>query len=550
MKIKFLPFVILACLCWCFSPNVNAQIVLPLNGNATGSISASNDTTLYSLTTNADGKINLTLTVSNNTATYAALYDSDGVTLLVRNYTYTGPLVISQDGLAQGKYFVKIYPYYNGSTPSFTIANTLTVPAQANDHEPDNLRAQAETLTLNDSIQGHVGYYYDIHRDTADWYKLTINADGLLRLKLNIANNTAVWCELFDNDGTTVLANQYTYTNEVINTDGLAAGTYYLKVYCYYNGQFAPYTLSDSLFTYNANDPEPNQNPYQATTIPANGTVTGHVGFYYNNLRDTLDYWKVNYTGSGNLDFTFNLIPQLGNSSISAVWFQVYNDTTKVPIFNNYYSVATTNISLTGLSQGYYYIRVIPYFSNSFNAYSIANSFTQVNIAAISLLKSVSHSSCSTDSLIYGLSGSHSPYTVRLYRNGTLSDSLTTTSDSASFIGIKGGNYSTTVYGDGATDEAFGWTASVALLPPVPTGLNATNIMSHTATLNWLMLPCTDFDTVEYRASDTATWKVITTADNSGIYNLSNLAGNVDYIFRVASVVDANNVAVRIATAM
>src|SRR6185437_12363926 len=252
---------------------------------------------------------------------------------------------INTDGLAAGTYYLKVYCYYNGQFAPYTLSDSLFTTTQSNDKEPNNSVAQASVLSLNDSTNGHVGYYYNNQRDTADWYKLTINADGLLRLKLNIANNTAVWCTLYDNNGTTILTNQYTYTNEVINTDGLAAGTYYLKVYCYYNGQFAPYTLSDSLFTYNANDPEPNQNPYQATTIPANGTVTGHVGFYYNNLRDTLDYWKVNYTGSGNLDFTFNLIPQLGNSSISAVWFQVYNDTTKVPIFNNYYSVATTNIS-------------------------------------------------------------------------------------------------------------------------------------------------------------------------------------------------------------
>lgn len=83
MKIKFLLIGVLACLCWCFSSNVNAQIVLPLNGSATGVTSAPGDTTLYSLTTNADGEINFTLTVSNNQYTWVALYDSDRVTLLM-----------------------------------------------------------------------------------------------------------------------------------------------------------------------------------------------------------------------------------------------------------------------------------------------------------------------------------------------------------------------------------------------------------------------------------------------------------------------------------
>jgi hypothetical protein len=55
------------------------------------------------------------------------------------------------------------------------------------------------------------------------------------------------------------------------------------------------------------------------------------------------------------------------------------------------------------------------------------------------------------------------------------------------------------------------------------------------------MFPCIDFDTVEYRASDTATWKMLITPDNSGIYNLASLTGGVDYLFRVASVVSGNS---------
>ena len=528
--------------------------VLALNGSTTGHINYyynhHRDTLdMYKVTTNTDGLLRLRLTSNNGSNVSAYLFDNNGTTVL-NNITTSGTADLSTDGLAAGTYYVQINSYYNTQFEPYTLADSLFPAPVANDAEPDSSRATALTLAQNSSTTGHINYYYNNHRDTLDFYKITTNADGLLRLRLTSKNGNNVSAYLFDNNGTTVLNNVTTASTADLSTDGLAAGTYYVQINSYYNGQFEPYTLADSLFTYNLKDPEPNANPYLAATIPANRTVTGHIDFYYNLQRDTTDWWKINYTGNGNMNLYYNLPPNIGSGGINNVTFQVYKDTAAAPISNITTASSSNTVNLTGLTQGYYWVRIVSYYNGQFETYAISDSFTQVNVAAISLLKSASHSSCSTDSLIYGLSGSHSPYTVRLYRNGTISDSLTTTSDSASFIGIKGGNYSATVYGDGATDAAFGSAASVALLPPVPTGLNATNIMSHTATLNWLMLPCTDFDTVEYRASDTATWKVITTADNSGIYNLSNLAGNVDYIFRVASVVDANNVAGRIATAM
>jgi hypothetical protein len=51
-----------------------------------------------------------------------------------------------------------------------------------------------------------------------------------------------------------------------------------------------PYTLSDSLFAYSYTvDEEPNKKPYQAKTILANQATKGHVGFYYDNARDSVD---------------------------------------------------------------------------------------------------------------------------------------------------------------------------------------------------------------------------------------------------------------------
>ena len=61
-----------------------------------------------------------------------------------------------------------------------------------------------------------------------------------------------------------------------VNKDGLAAGTYYIRVNTYYSSEWAPYTLADSLFVpTQANDVEPNGTAAQSLTLPLNGLLPG-----------------------------------------------------------------------------------------------------------------------------------------------------------------------------------------------------------------------------------------------------------------------------------
>ena len=50
---------------------------------------------------------------------------------------------------------------------------------------------QAKTLAVNNSATGN-GYYYNLQRDSSDWYKrATTNADGRLRLMVTSHNAQA-----------------------------------------------------------------------------------------------------------------------------------------------------------------------------------------------------------------------------------------------------------------------------------------------------------------------------------------------------------------------
>lgn len=353
-------------------------LVLNLNDSTTGHLGyfygdKRDSADWYKITTNADGLLNINLTPANGAFTWIYLYDNNGTTLLNSKYS-SNPFTLTTDGLAAGTYYVRVNCYYNYAFTQYKLSNNLVKPALANDAELNNSRGQAVALGINSATTGHVGYYYNNKRDTADWYKITISKDGLLKLNLTPANGSYAYINLYDNNGTTLLHSNYSTVPFVQTTDGLAAGTYYVQVKCYYNYDFTPYTLADSLITYKyAADPEPNKAPYLAKAVAPNSTETGHVNFYYNLEKDAADWWKLNYTGTG-LQFTLNLEGNK-NGTIPYTWFYVYKDTSASPVYSNYFNTPSNGINLSSLSKGQYYIRINTYYSSDFVAYSFSNFF-------------------------------------------------------------------------------------------------------------------------------------------------------------------------------
>ncbi len=521
--------------------------VLPLNGTKTGHVGyyynlAKDTSDWYKVTTNADGGINLKLTSHNNKYIWVYLYDNDGTTQLAARYTLSD-LEFVTDGLAAGTYYLQIKTFYASDYAPYTIANNLIVPVQANDVEPNDVYSQANVLPLNGSKTGHVNYYYNLNRDVADWYKVTTDNDGMLTLNLTSHNGKYVWVYLYDNNGTTLLSSQYTTTSLEIKLDGLQQGTYYIKIATYYSSDYAPYTLSNTLTTYSfAADAEPNKRFVDAKTIPANGSVTGHVNFYYNDARDSVDTWKINYTGSGNLTLQFDQEQNKISNSVVAIWFQVYKDTNAAPIHSSYYYTSSNPINLTNLTQGYYYIKVYPYYNSQFAAYSISSTFTQVNIASINITQATSNG-CTNGQLQMQGSGSKPPYTVYLYRFGQLYNTYTSYNTSGfTASNLPPGIYYATAYGDGATGNAYGTSNTKSLLPPATTTGATTNITSNKATLHWTKVDCANGYLVQYRVQGTTPWTQKIVLGNKDNLILTGLAANTTYQFRLATGVGLDTV--------
>ena len=463
----------------------------------------------------------ITLSALNGADFYARLYDADSATVLgTTESDNSTPAVLSKDGLAAGTYYIQLFPY-STSFGAYTLSDTLYSPVQTNDKEPNNYAIQALKLGVDSTVQGHLDYYHANTYDNSDWYKITTPQDGYLRVTLSALNGADFYAVVYESDSTTQVGSVIesdANNPSVINLDGLAAGTYYIHLFPY-STSFGPYTLADSLFTYNTVDKEPNDSPYQAATIPANDSVTGHIDFY-GNKPDHVDWWKINYTGanSGSLKINYTLDTHK-TGGIGDIYFQVFSDTTAGALDTKELEGGnnTGSVTLPFIAQGYYYIAVSPY-STNFGVYNISDSFIQSSTAQVSIKSVTSANVCSGNSITYNISGNHSPYTVKLYKDSKLYDSIVTSTAIVSFTGLGTGNYYARAYADGATGTAYSTSAATEFLPPYPIALTTSGITTTTATLHWNTVSCADSYTVEYRKLGTTAWTA------TGIVNTNSLS--------------------------
>ena len=80
---------------------------LNFNSSNIGAIGVPGDVDWWKVTTNVDGELDITLTVSNSLYCYFQLYDNNATTLLVSDYT-NGTKTIDEDGLAPGTYYLHL----------------------------------------------------------------------------------------------------------------------------------------------------------------------------------------------------------------------------------------------------------------------------------------------------------------------------------------------------------------------------------------------------------------------------------------------------------
>jgi hypothetical protein len=205
------------------------------------------------------------------------LYDS-GHHLIGSSTTTNDFEQVSLSGLGAGTYYARVYGV-NGATNSYTLRLTGPALTTGGDlYEPDDTPDTAFRLPV---VTG--SYHLDnmtVHSASdVDWYFVqTLNTGGAGdNLRINFTNSSGnLDMQLYAADGTTLLASSVSTTNdfEQISLNGVAAGSYYLKVYGV-GGATNSYSLDASGPAAVAHDPyEPNNSAAAATNL---GTVRGTV---------------------------------------------------------------------------------------------------------------------------------------------------------------------------------------------------------------------------------------------------------------------------------
>ena len=135
----------------------------------------------------------------------------------------------------------------------------------------------------------------------SDLWQVTTPADGILRI--NVVSSAALEADivLYDTDNTTELkSDSGSGTNSTIQQGDLAPGTFYIHVNQWSGA--GNYTIT-ATFTAQpiGNDTGINDTAANALTLAANGSRTGHLGYYAGGVTDTDDWYKVVVPADGRL---------------------------------------------------------------------------------------------------------------------------------------------------------------------------------------------------------------------------------------------------------
>ncbi len=341
----------------------------------TGSLGGGDQYDYFQLNTSSDGNISIHAINDNNAYIYIYLYDNDGVTQLgiTSGYGMSG-ISFTASGLEAGTYYAMIYSL---SANNYTLTASLFTPIAANDAEPNNTPAQATSLSLASTVSGHIAYRANGGAiDINDYYSITTTADGDITIHLQNENNAYNYFYLYDNDGTTQLQSGAGYAGSVITltTNGLAAGTYFIRMY---STSYCGYTLTATLDPNPLpNDPGSNNFFLNASAIAQNDSINGHIA-YRNNGGSFDNYDIYSFYSAGDYDITINL--KNNNNAYNYIYLFDTDTTTQLSAMAGY---AQTGISFTatGLAAGTYYIMVYAG-SGSYSGYTLKNTYTPNSLA-------------------------------------------------------------------------------------------------------------------------------------------------------------------------
>ncbi|MDF1667430.1 MAG: PPC domain-containing protein, partial [Planctomycetota bacterium] len=219
--------------------------------------------------------------------------------------------------------------------------------SQGDPFEPNNSRTAAKVLTPGD--------YPTLECNDDDWFKVVLTAQSKLSAKITFQHSDGDLDFLFtDSAGTKILSSESTADIESVEKSGLAAGTYYLRVFGY-NGAKAPYALNFTVEpestggNTNNGDDSFEDNDTQATA--ANISAGDHA----NLVCKDQDFYKITIPANGTLSVKIRFQHSTGDLDM------FLTDASGTVISRSESTSDEETVTKTGLAAGTYYVRVFGY---------------------------------------------------------------------------------------------------------------------------------------------------------------------------------------------
>ena len=315
-----------------------------------------------------NGTIQLKLTPQKDELSiyYMTLYALQDDDLKNRNSIYFGSSdekTLEVIDVAPGTYYILIE--HSGGQGGYTLTYNFSYQSALypNDKEPNDTYDKATELKNGASTTGQLGYFYWDNRDTKDFHKIVVPENGTIQLKLTPQKDEldiyymtlyALQDDNLKNRNSIYFGSSDEKTLEVVD---VAPGTYYVLIER--SGGQGGYTLSYKFSPLSAqypNDKESNDTYDKASLVKRGNTITGQLGYYYWDNRDTKDYHKIEVPRNGTIKLT--LAPK-GELSIYYMTLYALKDGNLKNRNSIYFgSGDTKTLEVDDVAPGIYYILI------------------------------------------------------------------------------------------------------------------------------------------------------------------------------------------------
>lgn len=314
----------------------------------------------YTFTTTTDGEVSFSIQTDTFELARVGLYNimRDSFDVERRNLSYDSGKEVeyTQTGLKAGKYFLRVT--HESGCGSYTMTTTIKPDSLGNDIEPNDILSKADSIVLGSRKTGHMGYYYYASAedlDEEDWFTFTTPEDGEATFdfasevtlnRVQIYTEDSTYRNLSSNSG-----KNFSYTKY-----DLKKGNYWLRIPRY--SGWGEYSITTQFKpAASSNDEEPNDLYSSALILPEDKTLSGHLGYWYNDEDsiDDTDWYKISVRNDGDITFKAKT-----NEEMKIDYLRLYASVGDTIERRNSSSSGGTDISFTAntLTAEIYYLEV------------------------------------------------------------------------------------------------------------------------------------------------------------------------------------------------